>query len=329
MRNKSPETPERQSNPRSRLKKMLGGLAVASTFLTIMSVPSSNAQEFVKEPPSINILHDDNVCPPDAETALINASGVGMNTVSEYAGKTSKEILGDERPICFASLYYGNTHDPEGNLAAFSKFKDDHGFSSFILFGHSYGGISLVNMLNDYKQNNPEDNTKYTVALFATPGGEESLPLHIKLGAMVQSKIPISEEAMYFLTFMSILSQRNEDLSYHQHVQYALENSAATPPRLVQGQSTELLTHGMQPINPGIDATFIYVADKNDGIVDTNRAPEDIERRLGKLMSKVIMISHDDDRLDSHAALWWAKYIGNYTPAVKEIVDLAEQELAA
>lgn len=320
-------TSEKRLRLISRLKKAFGGLAIATTL--IMPIPSSTSKQFNYEPPSIGILNQDQACPEDAELAVLNIPGVGMNTIGDYAGQNSKEILSDSHKACFASLRPGNTYNTEGNAAAFDEFLNNHSFSNVAIFAHSFGGIDAVNILNKYIQKNPDDNTRFTVAFFSTPGGRESLPLHIEVGALIQSTIPMSEEFVYAQHFIGISLQRKEGMPYGQIVEDAKQNAKDSPPLLIKGQTTELLTNGMQAIDPRINAQFVFIGDHNDQIVNTATAPYDIERRLGRQLNKIFWINHSNGELSSHAALWWAEYKEDYKKAVREVASMADQELAA
>lgn len=226
-------TSEKRLRLISRLKKAFGGLAIATTL--IMPIPSSTSKQFNYEPPSIGILNQDQACPEDAELAVLNIPGVGMNTIGDYAGQNSKEILSDSHKACFASLRPGNTYNPEGNAVAFMEFLRNHNFSNVAIFAHSFGGIDAVNILNKYIQKNPDNNTRFTVAFFSTPGGRESLPLHIEVGALIQSTIPMSEEFVYAQHFIGISLQRKEGMTYGQIVEDAKQNAKDSPPLLIKG----------------------------------------------------------------------------------------------
>ncbi len=302
---------------RSALK---GALAmVTSTTIGMVPVaaipfPDMPTNENLKAA-SIAILKDGKelpTCPKESQLAILQIAGVGMTTVSDYAASITEKILGAQFDECNAALRNGEVGYTATYYAELlDEFIQANQLKDVVIFAHSFGGITAVDILNIYSRLYPDSEANFAIIFFSSPAGPQDLRALSWLGAEFHKRTPPSKAIVKGETYGGMVSQGDIDPFSEQTSIDANNNASATPPILTKEQTTRLI-EGMSELSPEAAKRirlFESVGDEKDSIIKNEQAPWSIEKASGRMIDKVRHVNYPDNTMSHHAGLWVDKYL--------------------
>lgn len=311
------------------LKKIPAMIASATIGVApTAAIPFPNLEHENLKVASIVAIQDGHVqerCPPKSKAAILQIAGVGMTITSDLAAKQTEKILGNRyNAVCEAALRNGEEgYTPTYYAELLHEFVEANDLDYVVIFAHSFGGITAVDIINIYSRLYPESSTQFCVTFFSAPSGPEDLQVVSWLGAEFHKPRPLDKKIIYVETYLGIISQGVNIFSLQPFID-AANNAAVTPPILTQQQSKRVL-EGMSELTPEARdriKSFGYIGDKNDSIVKNEQAPYNIAKTSGRPMNSVEHIEYTDSTMSNHAGLWAEKYLEVHRYAVaSEVVN--------
>lgn len=311
------------------LKKISAMVASATIGMApVAAIPFPNLERENLQVASIAVINDGHVqkkCPPNSQVSILDIAGVGMTITSDLAAKQTEKILGTRyNAVCEAALRNGEEgYTPTYYAELLHEFVEANDLNYVVIFAHSFGGITAVDIVNIYSRLYPASNTQFAVTFFSAPSGPEDLQVGSWLGAELHKPRPLDKKIIFVETYLGIISQGINPISV-QPIIDAANNAAATPPILTQQQSKRVLD-GMSKLTPEACErikSFGYIGDKNDSIVKNEQAPYNIAKASGRPMNSIEHIEYTDSTMSNHAGLWAEKYIEVHRYAVaSEVVN--------
>lgn len=259
-------------------------------------------------------------CPENSPFVVLNAPGVGDVMMGVYASNQIEEIMADEpggKEVCYLGFVYGSEYDVEKNTDALREFILKEKPKRVIIFATSFGGIAMIDVLNEYHRRYPEDETEFALVMMSTPGEADDLQIFSRMSAEALSRTPIGKGLVYTWTLGSVMQHPGNNVLNGQTWIDSGTAAANTPPHTVEGETRDLIENGMDKLL--VDIPVYLITDLQDEVVNGPRSVETIRRRLGQDVI-VWCISHPDDEFQKHGTLWVVKYRQYYAPTIKKIL---------
>lgn len=319
-----PRTEQRQHTWSTRIKKFGAFAAANLTFAVggLVAPKVDPAPDYVA--PYMQILHEDEVCPPESQFGVVNFSGAGKEDVAVYAASVTKKILGEQYDECEAALRYGTNYNQFLDAHVLAEFIEENHFTTIIIFASSFGGIAAVDTVAKYKELYPDSGVNFVIAFMSSPAGPESLQPLSWLGAQFHAAIPVGAPTVWLETFLSTMSQGNKLPTDPTVMHDVSANAKATPPTLLHEQTARIL-QGMAKLPDDGTIFTVYIGDNNDEVVKNQQAPNDIALRMGRAVDIIITMQYKDGMLNWHAALWWDEYIDDNRQAILDTMQAAQE----
>ncbi len=302
---------------RSALKgalSMVTSATIGMAPVTAIPFPNVSTNENLRAA-SIAVLEDGKelpTCPEGSPLAILQIAGVGMTTVSDYAASVTEKILGAQFDECNAALRNGEVGYTATYYAELlHEFIEANQLKDVIIFAHSFGGITAVDILNIYFRLYPDSKVDFAIIFFSSPAGPQDLRAISWLGAEFHKHTPPSKILVKGETYGGMVSQGGINPFSEQTRIDANNNAAATPPILTKEQTTRLM-EGMYELTPEARVhikLFEFVGDEKDSVIRNEQAPWSIEEASGKPIDKIRHVNYQDNTMSHHAGLWVDKYL--------------------
>jgi len=314
---------EELSTARKIARKVRIGSLIAALVLPCGSDVSS---EELYAPPSLQYA-DPNAdrCPPGTTIGAFNAAGLGDNMIGVYSARQEAHFLSDQKDLCFAGLVYGTDLDNFGNVNVFHDYIEKNNLKRVIIFAFSFGGIAMIDMLNEYHKQYPNSNVDVVVAFVSSPAEFDDLQPAQQNAVRALSIGPLDKASVKVITYLSIVKNGDKNLLSKQVNDDADVAASHTPARLVWEETLRLIL-GMNESDMDIATAVVY--DVNDEIVNMPRAVESLVQHTGIEYLKVVPMTHSDHLMNNHAAAWWIANNKDYREPFLTVIDASRKEFA-
>lgn len=299
-------------------------------------MPAIPVERYPDVPPYSVVTNDGAeraLCPEESSFAILQFPGIGNTMVGVHAShQTEKIVEGDEATkeamgdVCYMGFVYGSEYNVQRNTDELHELIAKNNLRRVVIFAHSFGGMAVVDILNEYHRRWPDDTTEFALVLFSSPAEIDDLQLFSRISTEMLSRTQLGKGLVYSMTLGSILGQGDKSIIDGQVWQDSGVAASRTPPHTLQDQIKKLVDEGMNKLHEDLDIPVLVVFDTFDKIVNAERAIPSTERRIGR---KIIFIAmhHTDHRMDNHAALWWDDNLRDYVPPVTISLEMTKEQL--
>lgn len=312
---------------------LIGSMATASALVGTPPISYQYRAPW-SQVTNTGMLGENPPCPEDTDYAIYNVHGIGNNMVGVYASNATELIVDElkienqlnDDTICYIGASFGTDYDIDKNADALYEKISDNQLKRVIVFAHSLGLITSVDMLNRLREKHPDDRTEFALVAFSSPGDADDVQPSQKVANTLFSKVNPNFLPIWPITYATILSQGDKWPLDQQVIHDTGVATSNTPPRLIVAESLRLL-FGIDELRQGLqDIPVTLVTDRNDKVVDSERSVNTIQRRLGRKVT-VLSMTHSSVRMGNHAALWWWENKDDYKVPVKTALTTSNNSL--